>query len=441
MATASKVKLSRTNVGEFHTPGITDESAAKASEVLQENHENHHIFFNSSGFHNHIAHHMLTIYALGVSPSVIQRQYENNRSYQRPPQPLDKDVLNGLNDFSEFKKHLGQERYYHDFLVFFQDEMEKKGWQAVVNEYVLKGDEQADEMLIRMYAGFLHPIIHLGFGIEFEQPAIVAEALAQAAVHDGWMGKFLIPAEKASASGTPGSKSLASLLDEIRADKKLSAAAHWDDDNKIRDGILARASEEAIKYTRQYTVGQDQLEEKTAEMINAAIYYTGGAQHPPKQIKFDFYYMHCVNSSIFFSVFLKQDWISQKNKTRLLEWKGRTDLVMYASRRSPKPLLDEIINYKPKEPSNEGGDPWGSIFCRVGKHEDDGHASKLVRALAHGEEVCRPYEDREAFRIKNQMWLQLGHMAIDSVEDTGDTWVRSAGFDQAWEKYEDRPRL
>ncbi len=85
---------------------------------------------------------------------------------------------------------------------------------------------------------------------------------------------------------------------------------------------------------------------------------------------------------------------------------------MYASRRSPEPLLDEIINYKPKEPSSEGGDPWGGIFRRVGEHQDDGHASKLVRALAHGEEACRPYEDNEAFRIKNKMWLQLGHMGI-----------------------------
>lgn len=32
------------------------------------------------------------------------------------------------------------------------------------------------------FTGFLHPLIHLGFGVEFDQPAIVAEALAQAAV-------------------------------------------------------------------------------------------------------------------------------------------------------------------------------------------------------------------------------------------------------------------
>src|SRR3954470_23974897 len=71
MATSSKVKLS---IAEhplaFFLPGITVESANKASELLQENHEKHHIFFNKSGFHNHIAHHLLTTYALGVSPSI-----------------------------------------------------------------------------------------------------------------------------------------------------------------------------------------------------------------------------------------------------------------------------------------------------------------------------------------------------------------------------------
>ena len=52
MATASRIQLSLDTPGVFHVPGITEESAAKASEVLQENHENHHIFFNQSGFHS-----------------------------------------------------------------------------------------------------------------------------------------------------------------------------------------------------------------------------------------------------------------------------------------------------------------------------------------------------------------------------------------------------
>lgn len=52
MATSSKVQLSLTDCGVFHTPGVTKEAAAKASEVLQDNHEHHHIFFNQDGLHS-----------------------------------------------------------------------------------------------------------------------------------------------------------------------------------------------------------------------------------------------------------------------------------------------------------------------------------------------------------------------------------------------------
>jgi len=52
-----------------------------------------------------------------------------------------------------FKKYLGKGEYYHDFLVFWQGEFEKKGWENVLNEYVFAGDERADDMLGRLYAG------------------------------------------------------------------------------------------------------------------------------------------------------------------------------------------------------------------------------------------------------------------------------------------------
>ena len=117
--------------------------------------------------------------------------------------------------------------------------------------------------------GFLHPLIHLGFGLEFNQPAVVAEALAQAAIHDSWIGSLFLPAEKAACgSGNPGTTSYVQLLDEIHTDQKLSSAAHWADGNKIRDGILKRAPEEMVKYASQYKVSVDQLDEKLAEMVN-----------------------------------------------------------------------------------------------------------------------------------------------------------------------------
>ncbi|KAL9065751.1 MAG: hypothetical protein Q9161_008035 [Pseudevernia consocians] len=439
-ASASQVKLSSDHCGVFHLPRLTKESAAKASQVLQENHEIHHCFFSASGFHNHIAHHILTLYALGASPKLIQTHYDKNKTYQRKSQPLDDAIVEDLHDRKKFHDYLGNERYYHDYLEYFRGEIDNKGYEEVINEYCLKGDERADDMLVRLHAGFLHPMIHLGFGVEFKQPAIIAEALAQAAVHDSWIGPFMLDAEKAAASSDKG-KPMVELLDEVRAETKLSSAADWDDPNKIRDGILVRAPDEMIRIAAKWKVMPGAIIEKTAEMTNAAVYYTGGAQHPPKQIKFDFYYIHCVNCSIFYDAFLKEaTWMSDENKARLLEWKGRLDLCMYASRRSPKPRMDVIDNYKPKHPETaknsivETG-PWDGIFARVLHHDDDGHAAKLVRALAHGETICAANRmDDPLFRIKGDMWLQLGHMAIDSVEDTGDAWVRSAGFPEAWEK-------
>ena len=118
---------------------------------------------------DHIAHHILTAYALGASPEVIQDQYERNTSYQRAPQPIDDNVVEDLYDPAKYRKYLKNQRYYHDYLVFFQKEIDKKGYEEVINEYVLKGDERADDMLVRMYSGELclsyvsyHPIDHYG---------------------------------------------------------------------------------------------------------------------------------------------------------------------------------------------------------------------------------------------------------------------------------------
>lgn len=172
-----------------------------------------------------------------------------------------------------FKTYLGKEKYYHDFLVFFQKEIEATGWQNVLNEYLFANDERANDMLCRLYAGFLHPIIHLGFGIEFQQPAIMAEALAQAAVHDSWMAPLFLGCEKAAEANRGKDrpkKTIVQLLEEARSNEKLRNAPHFEDGNKIREGILKRAPDEMIQIASQYTVEESELEEKTAEMINAA---------------------------------------------------------------------------------------------------------------------------------------------------------------------------
>jgi hypothetical protein len=159
------------------------------------------------------------------------------------------------------------------------------------------------------------------------------------------------------------------------------------------------------------------------------VYFTACAQNPPHQVKFDFFYMHCVNCSIFFSSFLHSTFLSSANKVRLLEWKARNDIAMYVSRGSPPLVLDEITSYTSKNDLN-----WSEVIQRVNKHSpDDGHASKLIRALAHGAQACKKFEGKDGFVVKGDMWRTLGNMGMDSVEAEGPTWVRGCGFEEAWE--------
>ena len=195
-----------------------------------------------------------------------------------------------------------------------------------------------------------------------------------------------------------------------------------------------------ISIAKQWSVSSSQLEDKTAEMINTAIYFTAAAQKPPKQVKFDFYYMHCVNCSIFFPTFNAQTWLSAESKVRMLKFKAYIDLAMYASRRSPPLLLEEIATYTPRK-LEKGDAEWPGLFQRLFEYEDDGHAVKLARAVRHGELVSKSYERKvEWDRVKGFMWEKIGNMVVDSVEDTGETWARSVGFDEAWVEFEDRPR-
>lgn len=243
------------------------------------------------------------------------------------------------------------------------------------------------------------------------------------------MGReFFLPAEKlAGGIGKPGKKSLLQLLSEIQADNALAECVQWSDENKIRDGVLKRAPREMLKYAAEYTVSEDQLEERLADMINTIgasslilvllfsensfvdgelVYYTSAAQRPDKEVKIDFFFIHCVNSSIFFSKLVQLPFLDQRTKLRLLEWKGRIDLLMYVSRGSPKLLLDDVTRYP-------GKNDWPAVFSKGVTHPgDDGHLVKLVRALAHGRKVCEPFESRgpQVMPVSGNMWLQIANM-------------------------------
>jgi hypothetical protein len=304
----------------------------------------------------------------------------------------------------------------------------------VLAEYMFKpNDERCEDMQIRMFAGFLHPLIQLMYGVEWDQPAIVAMALAQACVHRDQFRDFMLAAEsEADRTAPTPMPRIADLLRDAAADEKLRASPRLDDGNKIRDGVLARAHDEALRLVARVKVEPSELEERTAEMYNTSIYMaTAAALHSPtKDPKYEFFYIHHVNSNPIFITLNRQDWIPVELKVRMLEWKIRMDLVQHSARGSPDLDVDRIRNYRPKA-ANPG--PAAELLPRMHAIVDDGHSIKLFRAIGVGKEISKPYEDKDWMLIKGDLWNQVAHIVVDSVEAPGPTWVRNAGFEEAWE--------
>lgn len=131
------------------------------------------------------------------------------------------------------------------------------------------------------------------YGVEWAQPAIVAEGLAQACVHSQSLPKFLLAAEKNARASSQPMGAIHDLFEEVRANKKLAGAAHNEDANKVRDGVLVRAFDEMLAIVSKVKVKEAELESRTVEMFNNAVAVAAAAAfHPPKRVKFDFFLMY-----------------------------------------------------------------------------------------------------------------------------------------------------
>ena len=416
---------------------IPSGSLEAANRLLQQNHDEHHIFWRDFAGHNHTVHNVLTSLALGATPAELQSGFEDNLPGQRPPPPVNEEVIRSFHDEGKFYESIGDQMHYTNYLMFFERLIEEQGWKNVVNKYCFSHSKVADAILTRMFDGAFHSIIHLGLGIEFEQASIIAEGLAQAAVHDHLgTDPFFLDAEKMANESEYEEHNLVDLLKEARANETIRSAARWDDIGvtKMKKGVLGRSLKEMTQLAAKFRVTPEHIDKRTAEMISCCAYMAGAGQREGKARMIDFFYMHDVTSSIFVTILNRQSWISTKDKARIVEWKCRLDLVWYVSCGSPELDARNISEY---EGGPADGMDWDILYKAINATHDDGHVAKFVRALKNGEEVSRVFEsDGKAFPVKGDMWLRLARMAYNATvnKKLEEKWIYFAGFDQPWGK-------
>jgi hypothetical protein len=306
-------------------------------------------------------------------------------------------------------------------------------------------------------------MIHLGCGLEFNQPCLVAEALAAGCVHDEWPRDFIFPAEDyIKANPDTPSKPLLEIVEAMHRDPKIANAVTPEDPlNKIL-GLLSKVGKDLVPYLAQYQVQPTPaaLQQAATDMMHTCAYIIGAAQHPDKVEAIDFVMLHMSTLGIFYPTFLAQDWISDANKARLLRWKAWGDAVMYAGCGAPALYPERIREYVPKR----AGDGWPELCHRANVYPDDGHVCKVVRAVLN---IGGLPEPREGFPIRKEDFVKVAHLTLDSVErmmepggvkipdkikktvgeEMGQDeeilrvmvrWVRWGGVEGAWDYFPDR---
>lgn len=412
------------------------------ADLLHQNHEKYHMYFRDVAGHNHIPHAVLTTLAMGGGPKQLRRAYDDGEGIQRPKTQPDPKVVDEIKDRFKFLDRMQDIEEYSNFLAFFEQEIAAKGWQAVISETILARHPQSDFLLAQVFEGLYHPLIHMGFGVEFELPGLVAEGLAQAASHDPmYIDVYFQRTERLAQKGTIAPQPLAEIYRLVRANEAVRTAARLPDGPwKVRDGVLGRTMEEIIQLGARVQVKptEEDVERATAEMISCAAWTCGGCSRKPgKEAKIDFFLMHNLTASLMLTVLCRQPWIKIEDKARMVEYKSRLDLVWYAASAAPEIVHENLQKYEPK--ASKGWD-WRELYEAVNLHHDDGHVAKFVRACKNGEEVCAPYEGEESFPVKGGEWLKLAQMCYDSTHmfvDGQKKWVWGAGFDAMWKDVKD----
>lgn len=103
--------------------------------------------------HNHIAHHDMTLWALGANPETLRSQHNRNALYQRGSMSIQDSLVLDMADPKVFKRCLAREENFRNFERFFLSQINEIGYEQVMQKYLFDESEVANDILCRMYMG------------------------------------------------------------------------------------------------------------------------------------------------------------------------------------------------------------------------------------------------------------------------------------------------
>ncbi|KAF9471170.1 hypothetical protein BDN70DRAFT_888414 [Pholiota conissans] len=386
--------------GQLNTPGVTYASKKASEELLLKDAKEHHCFFNTSGFHNHLSHHILAAYDLGAPAGQLKAIYADVAKIQRPFFVEEQHKTIKV-DKDNWIQYLGNESAYGSFVAFFSDAVIELGVAGTLEKYLVGPEANVDgvDMLNRVMTALFHSMIAIGYGVEFGNDTLVATGLAQAACHKA-MYNFRVDKSLPKENVT-----LFGLLEQMYASKVLEPGPYDPSatfiecmQNCLANGGAKEIEKLCANWHISDTITDAEIALKSDEIIWAATlltFATGKRDHKPR---LSFFFMHILTSSLFIRplcAVIKR----QEDKAALLRAYVADMVLTVLMRGRAKIDADLIMSYNPvprpplsnpyPQPSTKalGGpnndeeyNPWPALIEGV-RYNSDSHVLKTMRSL------------------------------------------------------------
>ncbi|CAK5270596.1 unnamed protein product [Mycena citricolor] len=379
--------------GLVNTP-TTPEAARKLQELLARDAREHHCYFDDIGRKNHTAHHLVAAYDLGATGAFLEKIYKEESVILRPLGPQH-DIFTD----KTWTTRLGERQAYASYLLFFEKKIEALGIQKTIEDYVLAPAANANgaAMLSRFFSGAVHPIIHVGFGVEIGQDCVVAQGLALCAVVDADFASIFSghPSGLPELSAAPSSgATLLSILREVYDSPSLAPLAPYNahDMGGAAFNRLTESPARGAELRRLYapwsldtsltdSAFDDACEKKVDECFWQATLLTAAAGRPGRENRIDFFLMHTLTSAVALPRVLAA-LPNKLHKAQLLQGHALASALWAIARGRPRVNPALLMSYPDVVPGHPGGaaNPWLPVTLNALEHADS-HVIKTVRTL------------------------------------------------------------
>ncbi|KAK9760653.1 hypothetical protein K7432_015115 [Basidiobolus ranarum] len=374
-------------------PTVSTENTKEVfEELITKNHRENDIYFQVNA-HSHTVHLICSLYKLGASEERLRTMYE---AVTKCLEPLSKPKHSV--DEKNYFQFVGVVPAYRDLLDFFEQQIGEAGFDKVFAKYVPR-------LLPGIGGEAAHPLIHLGYAVEFHNDLILSEALALCVIGYDRTGELIDQEFSESAYKDP-----VTIIEEMSRDVRFKDL----EKDPYKEEVMIIPYYE---YTKEHykawdsSIKNKSLDDKVRELSHGIVFLFLGHNH---ELRLDILLCHALTGLHAGRILLPL--LSESDQVRILRLLWWTALTLFASVGRPLPRWDNLTNYPLPEVKNF----WEETSAAAIEDGDTfAHAIKCVRTL---KELANKYPQDE------EMWRHGSWKVLDLIKSPDD-WGHRLGLE------------